>query len=166
MSKYDVEYKKLAVLLLPICLRQRTLIALLSVLVTPVQWLSERFAEYRAMKDMRLKHNGQVCYLRGILNDQFDPVARRIRVTDNESQHAAVIILRRLLHPVLRIDGRGKAGYKALRIYRRGWEATGAVGFVVEIPQELRGTINEQELQAVVNTYKLAGTRYFINYYS
>lgn len=165
MSKYDVEYKKLAVLLLPMCLRQRTLTALLSALVTPVQWLSERFAEYRRLKDIRLEHNGQVCRQRGLLNDQFDPVARRIRVTDNETQNVAVIILRRLLHPVSRIDGRAKAGYKALRIYRRGWEATGSVGFVIEIPRELRGTINEQELQAVVNTYKLAGTRYIISYY-
>lgn len=162
MSKYDVEYKKLAVLLLPMCLRLRTLIALLSVLVTPLQWLSERFAEYRRQKDRRLSHNGQVCYLRGLLNDLYDPVARRIRVLDNESIETGVIIQQRAYNVTGRVSPRSSG--KALRVFRRGWEATGAVGFKVEIPEELSTTINEQELRAVVNEYKLAGTRYFVSY--
>lgn len=156
MGKYDVEYKKLAVLLLPVCLRRNALIALLAVLTTPTQWLSERFAEYRALKDKRLNHNGQVCFLRGLLNDQFDREQRRIRIEDNESTSDGVIIEMREKTPKRLIWHMPK------RIFRRGWEATGGVGFVVEVPEELRA--REQELRSIVNEYKLASMRYLVRY--
>lgn len=156
MGKYDVEYKKLAVLLLPMCLRKGTLTALLNVLTIPLQGLSESFAEYRRQKDIRLNHNGQVCFLRGVLNDQFDKEQRRIRVEDNESTSGGVIIEERGKTP------KSFIWHMPKRIYRRGWEATGGIGFVVEVPEELRP--REQELRSIVNEYKLASMRYLIKY--
>lgn len=156
MGKYDVEYKKLAVLLLPMCLRKGTLTALLNVLTIPLQGLSERFAEYRRQKDIRLNHNGQVCFLRGVLNDQFDKEQRRIRVEDNESTSGGVIIEERGKTP------KSFIWHMPKRIYRRGWEVTGGIGFVVEVPEELRP--REQELRSIVNEYKLASMRYLVKY--
>lgn len=156
MGKYDVEYKKLAVLLLPMCLRKGTLTALLNVLTIPLQWLSERFAEYRRQKDIRLNHNGQVCYLRGLLNDLFDTEQRRIRIMDNEAANRGVTVEERGKNP------KSFIWHMPTRIYRRGWEATGGIGFVVGVPAELER--RDKELRNIVNQYKLASTRYLVKY--
>ena len=82
MSKYEVNIKRFALLLLPTFWRKPLLATLAYAMVSPLGYLHTRFVLFRRDTVYRLTHNGQVCYLRAVLNDQFDPIERRITITE------------------------------------------------------------------------------------
>ena len=82
MSKYEVNIKRFALLLLPTFWRKPLLATLAYAMVSPLGYLHTRFVLFRRDTVYRLTHNGQVCYLRAVLNDQFDPIQRRITLTE------------------------------------------------------------------------------------
>ena len=71
MDKYDVNFKRLALLLLPTFWRRPLFAAMAYAAVSPLQYLHTRFILWKRESDYRLEHNGQVCYLRALLNDKF-----------------------------------------------------------------------------------------------
>lgn len=162
MGKYDIDMKRLAVLLLPTALRQPRLTALAQVLVVPLSGLHRRLTDYHDAKDYRLRHNGQVCHLRAVLNDRFDSALRRIRITEEERTDTALRLYLRETGRFTRIKPRGDAGQVIL--YRRGFGGVGGLDFWVQLPTALQGTVSEAELCAVVNLYRLASKRYGITY--
>ena len=156
MKVYDVSYKKLSLLLLPTFLRNPVMIALITACVTPIANLHARLIAYRDIKTYRLTHDGQVCYLRAVLNDKFDPEKRRITITDNTDKDVGLTIHARRIEELIIPQGDG------FIINRRGFGGVNGYDFIVNIPVD--GNINEQELRALVNIYKLASIRYTINY--
>lgn len=82
MSLYDLKIKRLALLLLPTFYRKPLIAAFAQSMVQGVNIVYGNFMRWRQDKQYRLSHNGQVCYLRAVLNDQFDPIERRITITD------------------------------------------------------------------------------------
>jgi hypothetical protein len=111
----------------------------------------------------RLNHNGQVCFLRAVINDNFDSTQRRIRVEDQ----ADTIDLPILFH---RSENRAKRVYKRqldkeFVIYRRGFSGSDGYDFLIKVPKELTlSTTDVSRLKAIVNTYKLISKRYTIIY--
>ena len=95
MSKYDVKFKRLALLLLPTFLRRPLIAAVAYASVIPVQYLYVRFIRWKQDTDYRLNNNGQVCYLRAVLNDMFDPGLRRITVSDTVDNIGFITVHRR-----------------------------------------------------------------------
>lgn len=158
---YDVNYKKLALMLLPVKMRRVRMASYMYTCMAPVQRLSRLFDTYRSETDYRLKHNGQVCYLRAVLNDQFDIQERRIYIGEVEELPTNTLYKReigRFLYARPRSAGR------PLMINRRGFDRSNLYDFTVVLPSILRGTVDESRLRAVVNTYKLASKRYLIVY--
>ena len=92
MSKYEVNIKRFALLLVPTFWRRPILATLAYAMVSPLGYLHTRFVLFRRDTVYRLTHNGQVCYLRAVLNDQFDPIERRITITE-EAAGAGVLML-------------------------------------------------------------------------
>lgn len=66
-----IDYRKLVILLLPTFLRGKTLIALLQVMVQPIQELHDRHQLNRELRMYELQHTGQVCHLKDALNREF-----------------------------------------------------------------------------------------------
>ncbi len=163
MGKYNVDFKRLAVLLLPTPLRQPRLTALVQVLMSPLSRMGRELTAYRSSKAYRLGHNGQTCYLRAVLNDRFDPVLRRIRITEGVQEERTLLIYMRELERWRHIRRRNGNGQTIL--YRRGYGGIGNLDFWVEIPSALQSVINEDEVYAVTNTYRLASKRFGITYY-
>ncbi len=164
MSLYDIDYKRLATLLLPMRLRSGTLNAMLSSVSRPLGELRQELVSYRADKDYRLGHNGQVCYLRALINDKLDAELRRIIIAEPDNSESSIIMLhKRATLLYRRIPQRVTSS--TLRIFRRGLSGAGQIGFWVKVPHELRGSINEQVIHALVSNYKLASVRYGITYY-
>lgn len=160
MSKYDVEFKKLALSLLPQRLRQCTLAAYCYCLVTPVSGLHARFMKNRKDVHYRLHHNGQVCYLRAVVNDSFDPISRRIIITDAVALSSMIIYARSVGR--WKLIPRRNTG-EALILNRRGFDGITGYDFVVQIPAELNLTTNdEKRMRSIINTYKIASKRYLI----
>ncbi len=160
---YNVNIKRLALLALPTWLRRPLVGALIYAGVSPLGRLLQELRAYRKTTSYRLKHNGQVCKLRGVLNDEFDPDLRRIKIEDSdsaESREASSVWLREMGRWVML--PRRDAG--AVSIHREGFSGTSGYDFWVTVPEELRAAETETRLRATVNMYKLASKRYAINY--
>lgn len=162
MGKYDVNFRRLALLLLPTFWRRPLFGAFAFALVTPVSHLHVRFMQYRQRTGYRLRHNGQVCYLRAVLNDEFDPELRRITLSDSDKSDFGTAVYRRVARRPLKLPLRADSA--GVKIYRRGFTGAGAVDFIVGIPAALRGNIDESRLSGVVDTYRLASMRYAVLY--
>lgn len=153
MSKlFDIDYNKLVVALLPTFLRRPRTIALLTALAVPVKYLHVAFTRSRMDANYRLGHNGQVCYLRKLLNDYFDNDARSIRIEDMDTNQRLFIytpgeeLPRFLGEKYLYSD----EGYKV------------SVAFTVIAPAYLDTPAELALMRNMINTYKLAGTRFNI----
>ena len=159
---YDVNFKRLALLLLPTFRRRPLLAALAYAAVSPLQWLHTRFILWKRESDYRLEHNGQVCYLRGLLNDLFDPIDRRITVTEEVSNVGNIVLHRREVQRAVRLPARGSGRMVVLN--RRGYGGVSGYDFWVNIPVALLDEIDTDRARAVVDSYKLASKRYQINF--
>jgi hypothetical protein len=161
MSKYDVNFKRFALLMLPTFCRQKVLAGILYALVSPLNYLHTRFILFYRQTHYRLTHNGQVCYLRAALNENFDPIERRITLSDTGSSEGLTLYMRE--------KELEKLVYKrecdrAIIINRRGFGGASGFDFWINIPYSLYKDIDATRLKAIVNTYKLASKRYEINY--
>ena len=160
---FNVNIKRLALLVLPTWLRRPLVGALIYAGATPLGRLAQELRKYRSDTCYRLRHNGQVCKLRGVLNDEFDPALRRITVEDRDSATLieASIIYRREVARWVMVPCRG---FGAVIIHREGFSGTSGFDFWVNVPDELITTEIETRMRAIINTYKLASKRYTINF--
>ncbi len=147
---FQLDIKKLVVLLLPTFLRHHKMVAWLHSLITPLIFLYNDFMQQREKHLYRLNHNGQVCYLRKALNDEFDREQRRIRIIDGNQYNREYIYTR--------AENRPKYLGRMYLRSRSDYEDTG-VDFIVEVPKD---TYNEIEMKALIDYYKLASKRYKI----
>lgn len=69
--KYNVDFSRLVLGLLPTFLRKRGIYALLRTCADSIEKVYKAFRESRDRQNYDLAHNGQVCYLRKVLNDTF-----------------------------------------------------------------------------------------------
>ena len=79
---YSLDFEKLTNDNLPYLLREPELKALIGVCNTSISNAYDSFIAFKAIKDVRLSHNGQVYLLEKILNDLFDNTLRRIDISD------------------------------------------------------------------------------------
>lgn len=163
MSKYDVNLRKLVLLLLPTFHRRPLLSALAYCIIAPLRSLYVQFLSLRNDSNYRLEHNGQVCYLRAVLNDIFDAGKRRITITDYELIISAgkTIYARELDNETIITQ---REAMNPLIVNRRGFVGVSGLDFMVNLPLDMKGSVDEVRLRAIVNMYKLVSKRYIINY--
>lgn len=151
---YNLDINKLTTLLTPTFLRKEKFLAWLRVLHFPLIKVIDDFNFNRNENLYNLAHNGQVCYLRGALNDRFDPGQRRIKITDGN----------RYKREYIYTDGEQKPRFLGTMYLRddADYGDTG-VDFIVEIPQGLN--YNQFEMKYLIDFYKLASKRYKIQTY-
>lgn len=162
MNKYDVNFKRLALLLLPTFWRKPLLATILYAVVSPLSYLHTRFILFRQDSNYRLTHNGQVCYLRAVLNDTFDPIARRVTITETNDNIGNITLYHRSEDKSKILPQRNSG--KVMIINRRGFGGINGFDFWINLPFALYGTIDITRAKAIVNTYKLASKRFSINY--
>lgn len=162
MSKYDIKFKRLALLLLPTFLRRPGIASLCYAAAAALSYLHAQFVTARDDDNYRLGHNGQVCYLRAALNDSFDPQQRRITITENTGNANNNRVFMRDADQSRLVPMREDAS--AIIINRRGFGGISDYDFWINIPYALYGKIETTHLRAVANNYKLASKRYGINY--
>lgn len=162
MGKYDINVKRLALLLLPTFWRRPMLSALTFAAVSPLQLLHTQFMRWKADTDYRLRYNGQVCHLRAVLNDMFDPGERRITITDSAENVGYISLHHRDADQSLRLPARESG--RVVILNRRGYGGVNGFDFWVNLPVALYGKIDLAQVMGVVNTYKLASKRFSINF--
>ncbi|GEM58442.1 hypothetical protein [Flavobacterium columnare] len=149
---FEVDFRKLTVLLLPIALRKRKTIAFLHCLIKPIDDVYYNWKQKRLEDWYKLNHNGQRCKLRKVLNDELDNQQRRIRIDDGTSFKRNYIYTKAESKPIYL----GKDFINS----RSEFENTG-VDFVVYVPTAIVDK-SIHKLKFLINYYKLAGKRYRI----
>lgn len=148
---FNVNWKKLAVLLTPTFLRGELMKAWIELLMEGVNDIHYNWLQFRKSNIYILAHNSQVCYLRGALNDRFDNEQRRIQIIDGNKYQRKYIYT----------DEEQKPKFLGI-IYIHGDEDyldTG-VDFIVQVPNDIIFNINE--MKGLIDFYKLASKRYKI----
>ena len=153
MRIFELNLRRLVILLLPTFLRKARLVAWLQILIAPLEQLQYSFNQKRNSDLVTLTHNGQRCYLRKILNDTFDQGLRRIRIEDMTHFNAVYIYTEAENQPVY---------LEEKYLYTSGEMQVNGVNFSVYIPNELQA--REVEIKALIEAYKIASKRYIIIY--
>lgn len=166
MKPFDLT--RMAVSLLPACLRRPVACAILRAALGAAQRLHDELHERHDGEPWgdlhRLRHSGQTCSLESLLNDRHDPGPRRIRVgegDDRERWHiftANEIAAQPYILTWLDPDG-GEARWL--------WPEADYAGrqeadFIVSAPAEARP--QEANIRASVDDMKIAGVRYIIRW--
>ena len=138
--------------MLPSFLRKPILVAYLQSLLVPIGNLHYQWKQKRLTDWYKINHTGQVCLLRKVLNDQLDVSERRIYIGDGNSFARKFIYTRAEHKPVFL----GK-----MFIYRNSEYIGTGVDFIVYVPQAIIN-MRWNELNALINFYKLASKRYQI----
>ena len=160
---FNVNIKRLALLVLPTWLRRPLVCAMIYAGVTPLARMVQELRTFRQTTGYRLRHNGQTCYLRAILNDTFDPLERRIIIEDGWSVSSqGQIIYQREQDLSLSVPSRRAEA--AVILNRRGYGGVNGYDFFITVPLSIRDYVDEKRLHAIVDTYKLASKRWSINY--
>lgn len=68
---FQIDFKRLVLQLLPTFYRQPLIFGMLRAALVGLEAVYNSFTKVRASHNYRLTHNGQVCYLRAVLNDAF-----------------------------------------------------------------------------------------------
>lgn len=185
MSKvYDIDYKRLIVLLLPSDMRKPRLFAVIKAMIAPIVVLYDQFKVNRSLNLYKVNRTGQVCHLRGMLNDNFDPSLRRIVIADGITSDWTILYKYSLFNAIdnkqplwvgfansSSVDGFGNTtaifnqDNTVSLISKQGSVGTAGIDFLVMVPMALRGIVDENRIKAQVNYYKLASKRYEIQYF-
>lgn len=149
---YNLNIKKLSVLLLPTLLRTPKVINYVFCLIKPLEDIHYNWLQFRNDNIYKLNHNSQVCYLRKALNDRFDPQKRRIIIAGSQRYKSQYIYTR----------GEKKPKYLGIMYLRRSTDfGDNGVDFLVLVPAQLLDE-NNYEMKVLIDYYKLASKRYRI----
>lgn len=150
---YSVDFDKLGKLLLPVNLRKPRLMGWLSALLTPLVNLHYVWTQCRNANLYKINHNWQVCYMRGALNDSFDPSERRIYIDGDGGNELKTYIY---------TPGESQTKYLGKLFLRNSLEfADTGADFLVYVPKSIIDMQNF-ELRALIDFYKMGATRYLI----
>lgn len=150
---YSVDFKKLAILMLPTFLRKPIVVAYLQSLLVPIDSVYYNWSVFRNDNIYKMNHNGQICYLRKALNDKFDPQLRRIYIGNGNRYE------RQYLYTTPEDRSRFLG---TMYLHQNLDYADTGLDFIVYVPQEI---IDESPfaLKALIDFYKAGGKRYKID---
>lgn len=154
MSMFDIDIRRLALQLLPMCLRKPLMGALVYAVTKPATLALEDMLDFRSEVNEEMRRNGQTCNLRRVLNDVFDPKQRKITIIETARNTGVTLALRE--------DGKTLTTPQTLN--NRGYGGSTDLDFAIRLPSRLKGIIDERKLNSVVRRYKLAGMRFGIEY--
>lgn len=158
-----VSLTKIAIQVFPTFLRKPLVRAFICAGITPLEGINASLSAFHLSEPVgtqyRLRHNGQVCFLRKALNDNFDPELRGIKIDDGNSyvrqyiytrsEGVAMTERRRFLGRIIVFPGSDYMG--------------GGADFLVLVPR--RVITNDITIAATVDYYRLAGMKYEIRRY-
>ncbi len=161
---YEINYKKLSTSLLPTFLRQKMHIRWLWALLSPLEVLHETWQIMRGDNLYKLQHNGQVCYLRKVLNDEFDPELRRIYINDGLRHQRKYIYTHAEEKPkAIYTNQEVKNGETPFYLHPSSDYVETGVDFIVWVPVDLN--YNKYDMRALIDFYRLASKTYKIEPY-
>lgn len=149
---FEIDFKRLTALLLPMQLRRPLVFGLLRAGVECVEKVYVRFKAMRAGHLFRLTHNGQVCYLRGMLNETF---GRGFRIGSLKKEGAWLYAVTERGELIPLATSEELEGVPVL--YSEQLLNMAQNEFIVYVPSAYWG--RRAEIEAMVDKYKLMSKR-------
>lgn len=157
---FEIKWNVFGVENLPNKWRDVHSISFLKVLLRPIDELYYKWYNWRIDNIYKLDHTSQICYLRGSLNDKFDPIERRIYIGDGLFYETLYIFTEAedktvWLHT--------EAENETLGLRTESETADTGLDFIVYVPEELYNDAYIMEgLKAHIKFYKAGGKRFNI----
>lgn len=155
---FKIDWNILALDQIPIALRKPSVSAVAQIVLKPLNDLYYKWYNWRIDNIYKLEHTSQICYLRGSLNDKFDPVERRIYIGDGllfDTQY--------IFTEAEDIDVWLETEPEDETVWLRTESETADTGldFIVYVPEAIYNT-QLDGLHAHIKFYKAGGKRYNI----
>lgn len=162
-TRYRVDFDYLSTLLLPSLLRKPKLRAWLLALLAPLRQLYTTFLLYAEATRIELTYNSQTIALEGALNDQFDPLLRRITIDNSDTELLPFYV--NFLSEQQPEKHVLFASESPPWLYCYGYaEFTTQTDFTVRVPVMLRNPQRTDQLNARIRRFKLAMRHYTLRY--
>ena len=155
---YKIDWNILALDNLPTMLRKPSFSALAQILLKPINSLYYKWYNWRIDNIYKLDHTNQICYLRGSLNDKFDPVERRIYIGNGLLFDTQYIFTEAEEQDVW-LDT--EAEIETIWLRTEPETADTGLDFIVYVPETIYNT-QLDGLRAHIEFYKAGGKRYNI----
>lgn len=155
---FKIDYNKLVTLYLPTFLRKEALVSYLQVLIKPIDSLYYLWYNWRIENIYKVEHTGQICSLRGSLNDKFDPEQRRIYI-GNGLEREPFYIFTEGENQQVWINTESEEDI--IWLYTDAETRDSGYNFIVWVPQELYDS-QIFGLRAHIDFYKTGGKNYTI----
>ena len=152
MTLFQIDIDRLATLLLPTFLRTRINFAFVRAMLQPVDTALDSFNSSRTNNLYNLNHNGQVCHLRGMMNDYFDVDLRRIRIEDTVRYGWLFVYPESADRPLW---------LETVSVASDAFTSDEGADFTVIVPADISRDMKPRMI-SLINYYKLAGKRYAI----
>lgn len=151
---FNIDFYKLIQLLIPSFLRQPILKGFLKSIGAGLNTIHYKLTLFKSRIQYELEHNSQVCRLRKVLNDRFDDTLRGIKITEGYTHER--------LYIYTFVEQQPK--FLPLFVHQSTEYSDTALDFIVTLPNYLNLSLIQTELEALINSYKLASKRYKIEY--
>jgi hypothetical protein len=149
---YKIDFDRLILLLLPTFLRKQILFAYVKALMSPIASLHYKWGQMRAENLKMLSYNSQRCYMRGALNDRYDPDLRRITIDGTLNIEQDYIYT----------QAENLDVYLGVMYLEQEFNYVNSkVDYLVNVPREVMNT-KLNEIVATIEFYNLAGKQYQI----
>ncbi len=165
----QIDYRKLAILLLPTFLRRPVLMAWLRAMVHPLQQLHDRHQAARTQRLYELHHTSQICYIKDALNNEFGitDYATGFEIEDIDAPGNWVWIYNEKDPEGNIIDNYNDAQHKLFDnptlIYGISSIIIPTSTFYVIVPSSIeRNETNDARIRSIVNKYRLASRTFEI----
>lgn len=149
---FNVNFPKLLLLLTPTFLRKASFLAFAGSIVTAVGSIYNNWFVMRSGNLYKLEHNGQIVFLRKLLNDQLDQNDRRIYIGDGNA------FVRKYIYS--NVEQKPKF-LGTMYLYSKDDYADTGVDFIVYVPRDIV-YVQYYELRALIDYYKEGVKRYKI----
>lgn len=152
---YKIGYNRLGVLLLPVKMRQKGILALLGALMRPLSILHRNFTLFA--DSVITPVNSQVCRLEAMLNDKYDYYGRQIRVVDVPFEENAFFLHDNIPQFVADND--------PIFWYDRNVIGSSVIDFEIVFPSGYDYSEDEiRQIKQLINNHKLASKKYNLRY--
>src|SRR5690554_4187701 len=154
-SIYNINWFRLVKMLILPAVNKPTLLAFINSVLAPIRTNYDAFLSFKEDAEYRVQHNGQICFLQKMLNDQFDNSLRRIRVQNVKPKERLWFYLPEDDKPVFFYNEVDHPVY-----FYNPEDYYNEFDFEVLIPSVLTSKINQMTVQ--INYYKIYSKNYQI----
>ncbi len=155
---HNIDWNILVLDNIPIALRKPSFSGLAQIVLKPLNSLYYKWCNWRLDNIYKLEHTGQICSLRGSLNDKFDPVQRRIYIGDGQIFDTTYIFTEAEEQDVW-LDTELEP--ETIWLRTEGETADTGLDFIVYVSQDIYN-MQLDSLKAHIDYYKAGGKRYNI----